>query len=297
MKLGWSDVELILSIVDSASLSSASTRLGVSQSTVTRRLEELEQRVGERLFLRTSRGVRPTPVTLELVPLARQGQVAVRAVNSVLSRHGDAPNGRVRVSTIETLADRVLVPALSRLWERAPQLELELLPSGATARLLELEADIGLRVIRPTEGDLLVTKLVELELVAFASSSYLERAELDPTDPLHPRELDWLNWSSDMAQTFGDGRWVDDVAGARVRFRSSSARTLLSAALDGAGVLLLPHVFEQQLEGLVRLTLENPPHLSTTLWMVRPSSLRDDVAVRCVAGWIREEFDRLLEYR
>lgn len=76
----------------------------------------------------------------------------------------------MRVSALEVLTDHVLVPALPALWERAPGLRIELAPGFETARLLQREADIGLRLVRPRAGDLSSLKLAALELAPFVDA-------------------------------------------------------------------------------------------------------------------------------
>ena len=273
------DLDLVFQIATHRTLSGAARSMRVNQSTITRRLDELESRLGVGLFVRGSRGVAPTAVAERLLPLAEEEQRAVREANALLGRTMGEPEGWVRVAALEVLVDHLLVPALPKLKSLAPRVRVEMLPSGATAKLLEREADIGVRFVRPRQKDLSAVRISELTLAAFAS---------EPCAEDRVEALDWLTWTQDSATP--DARWLEATVPQSIVFRATSARTLLAAAQTGLGVVLLPLVFGHWM-GLSHVPVVDLPPMKAELWLVRTKSTRSDPAVSAVFGWIRETFD------
>ncbi|HHZ08266.1 MAG TPA: LysR family transcriptional regulator, partial [Rhizobiales bacterium] len=107
----WSDLRTILAIARAGTLSGAARALGVSQSTVSRRLQAIEREAGERIFLRGSEGgFEPTALGQRLVGAAEEMRTAFEAARAALSR-GETP---IRIATCEAIANAVLTPMLPR---------------------------------------------------------------------------------------------------------------------------------------------------------------------------------------
>jgi len=284
MDLDWADLELLLAIHEGGSLSKAGKSLGVNQSTITRRLDHLESKTRASYFVRSARGVHATELTQRLLPIAERARLAVREARAELTRRSGSPSGTVRISCLEVLADYVFVPALPRLWERAPGVELELVPSLQQARLLQREADIGIRLVKPEAAELLARKMRDIDLAPFASRDYIAKLGLEGR-AVAPSAVEWINWPKELATQFGDARWIEGYASGKVRVRSTSARTMLVAARAGLGVILLPRIFANLLGDMAEVRLTQPPVTRAALWPVRATAPRDDPAVQATMAW------------
>jgi DNA-binding transcriptional LysR family regulator len=168
----WKSFE---AVVRAGSLSAAARSLGISQPTVGRHIEELETALGVDLFERTLSGLRPNDAALRLYePVA----AAQRSFAEALMRaQGAQPSlgGTVRVTASHMVSNYVLPEILAKVRQAYPEIALELVPSDSTENLSLREADIAIRMFRPTQLELVSKKLGEIPIVAAAHRRYLEK--------------------------------------------------------------------------------------------------------------------------
>ncbi len=127
MDLDWQDLRFFLAVQRAGSLTAAAARLGVNQSTVSRRLAALESAIGARLFERTLGGLRPTATAERNAPAAERLEAEALAIGRVLSGAESRVEGVVRLTTAEGLGIHLLAPALRELHRAHPGLQVELL--------------------------------------------------------------------------------------------------------------------------------------------------------------------------
>jgi DNA-binding transcriptional LysR family regulator len=168
----WKSFE---AVVRAGSLSAAARSLGISQPTVGRHIEELETALGVDLFERTLSGLRPNDAALRLYePVA----AAQRSFAEALMRaRGAQPSlgGVVRVTASHMVSNYALPEILAKVRKAYPEIALELVPSDSTENLSLREADIAIRMFRPTQLELVSKKLGEIPIVAAAHRRYLEQ--------------------------------------------------------------------------------------------------------------------------
>src|SRR5215468_12128029 len=126
----WSLYRSFLAVMREGSLSGAARVLGLTQPTIARHIEALEQSIGLELFVRSQQGLSPTEGALELKPYAESLAATTAAIMRAASGQGKTVKGTVRVSASETVGAEVLPPILATLRERHPQLEVELVLSN-----------------------------------------------------------------------------------------------------------------------------------------------------------------------
>jgi len=181
----WALVKSFVAVLDAGSLMGAARRLQAQQPTLSRHIAELELQLGAPLFERTGRGVTPTATGLAIAEAARQMEEGASALARSLAKSRDATTGTVRITTSQVAATWLLPPLLARLQEAEPGISVELVASNQLTNLLRREADIAVRMVRPAQGSLVARKLTEIEIVAAAHQSYLERAGT----PRRPQDL------------------------------------------------------------------------------------------------------------
>lgn len=172
----WALVKSFVAVLDAGSLMGAARRLQAQQPTLSRHIAELELQLGAPLFERTGRGVIPTATGLAIAEAARQMEEGASALTRSLAKRRDATTGTVRITTSQVAATWLLPPLLSQLQQAEPGISVELVASNQLTNLLRREADIAVRMVRPNQGSLVARKLTEVEIVAAAHQSYLERA-------------------------------------------------------------------------------------------------------------------------
>jgi DNA-binding transcriptional LysR family regulator len=170
----WSLYRSFLSVLRSGSLSAAARDEGLTQPTVGRHIDSLEKALGVSLFTRSQHGLEPTEAALELAPYAESLEATSAAlVRAALGRA--STRGTVRITASEVIGGEVLPPILAKLHEAYPDLVIELVLSNKTEDLLRREADIAVRMVRPTQQALVARHVGDIELGLHARRDYLER--------------------------------------------------------------------------------------------------------------------------
>lgn len=288
-RLRWDDLELLLALGREGTLSGAATRLGVNTSTIGRRLDAMEARCGAHLFDRTPSGIHPSELARALLPIAESmEQVAADALRVIAGRETE-PEGLVRVTAPPGLANWFIAPALVELRRRYPKLVVELDASVGYADLTRREADLALRISRPTSGELVAQRLVEADsVIAAAPERVRELGKLTSLD-----QIEWITWGRELAG-FADAVWVSEhVDPSRIVLRTSSMDAQLHAAKAGLGAMLLQRPFaawtgltELPLAASLARRLAARPRAA--LWLVGHAALLDVPRVRVVWDFVVE---------
>lgn len=174
-QLDWSLVQAFLAVAETGSLSAAARQLGTSQPTVGRQVQALETQLGTSLFSRQSKGMALSDaghVLLGPASLMRDaaGELALTAAGAA----GDM-RGTVRVTSSVFTAQYHLPKILAKVRQEHPEIQLEVVASDTSENLLFREADIALRMYRPTQLDMVTRHLGDLALGIYATPEYLER--------------------------------------------------------------------------------------------------------------------------
>ncbi len=171
---GWELYRSFLAVMREGSLSAAARSLGMTQPSLGRHMRELETALGAVLFARSPQGLTPTELARELVPHAEAMASASAALQRTASAGKDDIRGAVRVSASEVIGAEVLPPILTDFRQRHPGIVIELVLSNQSTDLLRRDADIAVRMVRPTQDALVARHLGQIELGLFAHRRYLE---------------------------------------------------------------------------------------------------------------------------
>lgn len=153
----WERYRAFHSVLREGSLSAAARALGAAQPTIRRRIEELERQIGTSLFTRSPSGLEPTALARELAGPADAMAAAVEHFTRRASAEAGAPSGDVRITASEVIGVEVLPPVLAELQRDHPGLVIDLGLTSRNEDLLRREADIAVRMVRPTH-DAVVAK-------------------------------------------------------------------------------------------------------------------------------------------
>lgn len=181
----WTLWRSFAAVVEAGTLSAAARALGLSQPTLGRHIETLEDTLGLALFDRQLRGLRPTEAALRLYEPVRLARQALTEAELIAEGRSDALSGTVRVTASAVTAHYVLPPMLAGLRQSFPDLAIELVSSDSAENLLLREADIAVRMFRPTQLDLVTRLLGTIPVVACAHETYIARCGV----PLRNQDL------------------------------------------------------------------------------------------------------------
>lgn len=269
------DLLIFARVAEAGSFSRAAERIGLPKSTVSRRIAFLEEQLGERLMLRTTRRLTLTEFGLQLLEHARQVAAEVDAVKALSEYRQARPSGRLRVSMPNDFATQLLTDMLAAFIALHPAVSLELDLSPRRVDLLGENFDLAVRL-----GDLPDDTLLAAKRIAvfpgglYASPSYLS----ERGDPASPDELDshdslrLLGRNGEAVPwtlTSGDQAWE----GAPPTRAVANAPDLLSSlARAGAGIAAVPDYFAvpSVRRGELRRVLPDWCMPSHTAWAVFP---------------------------
>lgn len=174
-KLDWSLVQAFLAVAESGSLSAAARELRLTQPTIGRQIQALERDLGMSLFQRQPRGMALTPQGASLLGHAQRMREAAEALSLHATGRAEELSGTVRITASVFSSHYFLPPIIAELREKLPEVQIEVTPSDTTENLLFGEADIAVRMYRPTQLDMVTLHVGDVQLGLFAAQSYIQR--------------------------------------------------------------------------------------------------------------------------
>ncbi|PSL18638.1 LysR family transcriptional regulator [Shimia abyssi] len=173
--LDWSLIQSFLAVAQAGTLSTGAHKLGMSQPTLGRHIRALEAQLGAELFLRHARGFELSPQGKELLPHAQAMAQAMQALAITAAGAQTRLQGDVRIATSVFMAHHAMPGIIAQMRAAEPDIQIDLIPSDASENLLFREADIAVRMYRPTQLDMITKHLGDIRLGMFATREYLSR--------------------------------------------------------------------------------------------------------------------------
>lgn len=284
----WDELRFLLSVSRHGTLAAAGRALRVNATTVGRRIEGLERRLGTKLFTKTPEGLRPTAAGAAAVEVASRMEADMLAFER-RTRGGDARlEGVVRV----TAGDGVMlaiVPLISRFRSLYPGVQLELLSENRVIDLARGEADIAVRIVKPTQSSLVAQKVATLGIGLYAQEDYLARsARLDTAADLKAHAMIGMSPPFDRGP---EAQWLARHGAAHTSVRCNTISLVLAAAAAGAGVAVLPHNLAA-MEPTLRRVLREIELEPRGVWLVVHRDVRRRATIRAVLTFLAEALGR-----
>jgi DNA-binding transcriptional LysR family regulator len=281
MDIPWDDLRIFLAVAEARSLSAAARRLRIAQPTVSRRVAELEAQLGEPLFTRGVEGAALTPYGERLFEPARRMAECSGEVARAAEKRDARPAGTVRLTAPPGVAYDFVAPFALALRARLPEVRLEVVSTLAYLDLVRREADLALRMKRPTQRDLLVLAELETGIGAFASPAYRAGLHKRPA----PADVDWICWAPPLDHLSPNPELAALIPGFRPAFASDDFLVQLGAAQAGVGAVVLGRARHRELcstRELVELDLDLGP-VRGGLFLVAARGALEIPRVRAVA--------------
>lgn len=268
-----------LAITRHGTLSAAARALGVTQPTMGRRLAAMEVRTGARLLQRLPGRYVLTPLGESVLGNAERIESEALAAERTITGKDIGLEGLVRLTTVDTLAARIVAPALADLQSRHPGIIVELVPDTRSLSLSRREADIALRMTRFEGHEVASRRVGAMTMGLYATPDWQERIEKGDVrlvtvldDQAHLPEAKWLR---------------DAFPDAASGFRSNSREVQLWATKSGAGIAALARYRADAEPGLVRLR-RDLPDLVRDIWLGVHVDMRHMPRVRAVMDAVTE---------
>lgn len=173
--LDWTLLQSFSAVVETGSLSGAARKLGQSQPTIGRHVKQLELALGFDLFTRAPRGLVPTVAGLEIADMTRDMQSAATGVRLIADGKAGNLSGTVRITASVVTSHFILPRIVADLRQAMPEIQIDLVPSDTTENLIFREADIAVRMYRPSQLDVITKHICDQPMAVYAAKSYLDR--------------------------------------------------------------------------------------------------------------------------
>ena len=225
------------------SFAAAATALGISPQMVAKHVTFLEDRIGMRLINRTTRRQSLTEIGKTYYERCKLVLSEADWADSLAGEAKAEPRGRLRINAPVSFGAKSLVPLVTRYLRQHPKVEIDLVLSDRYVDLIEEGFEAVFRIGPLTDSSLMARALSPFRLVACASPAYL-RAQGTPTTPSDLADHECLGYANWPGPTANEWRFVQDgrtyeVPRGRTHLQVNNAMALMSAALDGFGVVLL----------------------------------------------------------
>lgn len=282
--IDWDDLRVFSAIVRGASVRAAAKDLGIHHSTVARRLENLEQRLGANLFTRTPLGLRITDEGRAVLGRTERVESEIDSLERRLHGQDQRLEGLIRLTMPDALAVGFLMDDLARFVALYPGIDLELVATYETLDLGRREADMAIRVTASPPDFLVGRNLGPFALAVYGAPGYL--ADHDPLK--HPGDCSWIG--------LGQGPIEDESREAIFptmpsRIHSQNVLLRIAAVRAGVGVSMLPCVLCDPEPLIVRVpgvaTIVGDP-----IWVLTHPDLRGAARIRVLMAFLAESFER-----
>lgn len=286
----WDDLKTFLAIARHHNLSAAARALGVTQTTVGRRLDGMQDRIGVKLLQKTPTGYVLTAAGERILADVEQIETMTMAVERSITDEDVRLEGPVRVTTVESLAEQVLAPSLITFHQRYPGIVVELVTDPRTVSLSRREADIALRLGKFEQNDVIVRKLGEIRGGIYAAAEYLAnygQPDFAAGSPGHHKITPLVDALSHPAYE----KFEEVTSQAVVALRSNSFAVQARAARAGLGLVGLPRALAV---GLELLTPSDPMDSSTReVWLGVHRDMNHTPRIRAVIDHITTVMKRV----
>ncbi|WP_063669286.1 LysR family transcriptional regulator [Aliivibrio fischeri] len=238
MKEDWL---LFAKVAQYQSFSEAARRLSIPTTTVSRRIQQLESQLGERLFIRNTRSVTLTEFGQRLLPKTKLLEIALEELQSTIESHSQEISGKLKLSTSDTLSQFLLPNLISSFSSQHPLINFDISSSNRNEQLLNENIDFSFRIGQLEDSNLIAYKLCEIEYVLVAAPSFIEKSTIGITPETliqHPciiinidgKEVPWFVSSDDHVLELNTYK----------KYRVDNLFIAKSLAESGNGITLLP---------------------------------------------------------
>ncbi len=284
--IDWDDVRYFLAAARGGSVRAAAKRLGVNHATVLRRIAQLEERLGARMFEKLPTGYRLTPAGEEVLDLAEQMEASSHQLETRVFGRDQSVRGLLRVTLPPPLATHLLMPDFADFARLHPEIEMEILSSGELANLTNREADVAIRVVYDREA--LPLNLHGLKGPELFGGFYMSRDRLTEwqAGPPNPR---WI-----AIRGHGVPGWTreGEARTTGTQFRTMDFETQIAAVRQGIGITALP-CFVGDADPLLERVPDTGLHLYGPVWLLTQGETRKTKRVRLFTEFVSR---RLAEY-
>jgi DNA-binding transcriptional LysR family regulator len=278
--IDWDDVRYFLAVARGGSVRAAAERLGVNHSTVLRRIAQLEERLGARMFEKLPSGYRLTSAGEDVLEFADQMEAASNRLETRIFGRDQSARGTLRVTLVSPFATHLLMPDFAEFARLHPEVEMEILPSDEPMSLTNREADVAIRVVYDRSA--LPLHLHGLKGPEVYGGVYMSR---DLLAAWRVGATDRIRWIVKNNHGIQDWAREGEVTTTEVPLKTTHAGAQLAALRQGLGMATLPCFVGDPDPLLVRVP-GTATRMHGTLWLLTQSDAHKTKRVRLFTEFV-----------
>jgi len=282
-RLEWNDLELILAIGRTESLSGAARTLGQTHSTIFRRINGVETRTGVRFFDRFPHGYVPTEAGRAAMATAERIEGEVHALGREVLGQDERLRGRIRVTCPEAFAEDHAPGIIARFCRDHPDIQVDLVPGHGAADLNRREAEVAIRATRSAPETSFGRRICDFRFALFATAEYLNAAGRKPLA------------EHSFCLIEGTAGWLvphvwktAEAAERHIVFQCRASRAVQNAGAEGLGIAFLPCYVGDADDRLLRVSDTLAMH-DLDLWVLTHRDLKNTARVRALMTHLYSE--------
>jgi DNA-binding transcriptional LysR family regulator len=283
--IDWDDLKVFTSVARGGSVRAAAQDLGIHHSTVARRIDQFEKRLGALLFNRTPEGLKLSAHGEAVYRQAERVQDEIDGIERSLWGRDRRLAGEVRITFPDAVGVGFLMAELAAFRAEYPDIALEFIASDDPLNLGRREADLAIRVTRQPPEHLIGRPLGSFAVAVYASGEYLARRD----GVVRPEQCNWIAWEA--SRTMGEEVRQRLFPTMPSTVRCPNALLQLAAAKAGLGVALLPCGIADRDPDLVRIAPDEPIE-ALPIWLLTHPDLRGAARIKVLMQWIVAAFAR-----
>lgn len=282
--IDWNDIPYFLAVADSKTLTGAAQKLSVNHSTVFRRINTLEDKLGLRLFDRLPDGYSLTEAGASVVEHARMAESSIHSFERAVVGKDYQLSGEIRISAPATLAIKYLAPCIAKFRAKHSGIKIDLIVSDAEHDLSRREADLALRATNKPPEYLIGRRICELIWHVYASKRYLEKHG----SPQTMKELvhhQLVGAEESLLRVDAYKFFTEEYPSENFVCSASDMRTITSLCAQNLGISVLPSNYSDH--NLVKL-FKVKPEIRIGLWILTHPDLRHVIRIRAFSDFLYE---------
>lgn len=288
-RFDWDTLRVFRVVAEMSSMSAAAARLGESPPTISRKIDDLEAKLGTLLFTRTTRGVELTTVGKQVLRQVEVMANAAEVLRREAAQTGEVVSGAITLCTGDGLGPYWVAPRLFEFHRANPQIQVKLVVRDQTPDMHSGEADIAITYAEPRDSGVIAHKLGVQHYVGFASQKYID--EFGKPESLFEYykhrcilHQSYVNQVESWAPRMAELRKMVDFA-----LITNSGTAIVESCATGGGIGILPSYMAKLDSRLVPLDL--PEIAPIRFWICYTERARRLPQGKLLIDWIRHQFE------
>ncbi len=281
-KLDWEEIKSFAVVAAAGTVRRAAKELRVHHSTLSRRIDSLENALGTKMFDRKPEGYVLTAAGEQLAKTVQECGIKLNDAERVISGQDQEPSGVVTVTMAEPMAVHAFAPRLTEFAEAHPDIEVRMIMTTKVVDIARREADIALRIDNNPPETLVGKRLFPYYQTVYATQDYLDRHDFENA----PEAARWISWRAGRTRF---PNWTQETGFGRVPLWGHFPEPAMqqAAARGGLGLAMLPCIMGDNDPALVRAS-SRPPMKARDIWLLTHSDLRRTARIKAFMSFAED---------